>query len=76
MAQPDEVANYKTGDGIEKAFTLANILLSRNPEAELDLTVDGVDVVLKCQKEFSFTSTKNLTRQLRIKSDSCEVGNV
>ena len=31
LAQPDEVANYKTGDGLEKALALANIIHSEAP---------------------------------------------
>jgi hypothetical protein len=31
LAQPDEVWNYRRGDGLEKAFCLANILKAREP---------------------------------------------
>jgi hypothetical protein len=46
LAQPDEVANYKTGDGLEKAFLLANIIRQRNPQEDIDIIVDNKDVVL------------------------------
>ena len=40
LAQPDELANYGTGDGLEKAYLLANVLRHRNPEQALHLEVD------------------------------------
>lgn len=73
LAQPDEVANYRTGDGIEKAFTLANILLSRDKSGSLELIIDGTSVVLKGQTEYTFSSTKGLTKHLHIQADTCEV---
>ncbi|MCE5185566.1 MAG: hypothetical protein LLF76_05515 [Planctomycetaceae bacterium] len=67
LAHPDEVANYKTGDGIEKALTLANILLSRNPRHSMQLIVDGHAVTLKTPAQtFSFSSSKGLTRSFRL----------
>jgi hypothetical protein len=68
LAQPDEVANYGRGDGIEKALTLANILLSRRPEDEIKLEIEGQSVVLKNHKEYRFTSFKNLRKQLILHS--------
>lgn len=40
-AQPDEVWNYRRGDGFEKAVCLANLLKARHPEAVLRLTADA-----------------------------------
>jgi len=47
LAQPDELANYGTGDGLEKAFLLANVLRHRNPELPLQLEVDNSHVLLR-----------------------------
>ncbi len=58
LAQPDEVANYRTGDGLEKAFLLANIIRQRSPEQQLKITVDNNDVVLKARDEYRFLSDK------------------
>jgi hypothetical protein len=69
LAQPDEVANYKTGDGLEKAFLLANIIRQRNPQEDIDIIVDNKDVVLKGKNEYRFTSEKNLKKQVRISED-------
>ena len=73
LAQPDEVANYKTGDGLEKAFTLANILHRRAPETAIDIVVDKSKVIVKADKEYTFSSAKGLTRQVRIKGENYEV---
>ena len=66
LAQPDEVANYGRGDGIEKALTLANILLHRRPDEEIKIEIAGTDVVISGRDEHRFLSTKNLHKQLTI----------
>jgi hypothetical protein len=66
LAQPDEVANYKTGDGLEKALTLANIICTRNPEQQIKITVDNNDVVLDAKSQYRFRSQKNFKKQIRI----------
>ena len=38
LAQPDEVWNFKRGNGMEKAITLANILRNRNVDARIRFT--------------------------------------
>jgi hypothetical protein len=73
LAQPDEVANYKTGDGLEKAFTLANILHRRMPEATVDITIDKNNVIVRADKDYTFNSFKQLTRQIRIEGGNYEV---
>ncbi len=69
LAQPDEVANYYTGDGLEKAFVMANVLRHRNPEQELHLEVDSSSVLLRGAQEYSFTSAKRLRGQVDITAD-------
>ena len=66
LAQPDEVANYQTGDGIEKAFLLADVIRERNPVQDIEIIVDNSDVKLKAQNEYSFTSAKGLEKQVFI----------
>lgn len=62
MAQPDEVWNYKRGDGLEKAITLINILKSRYTEEDIHLEGDKDKIIVK-MKNFSylFESTKELS---------------
>jgi len=66
LAQPDEVSNYKTGDGLEKAFLLANIVRKRNPEQDIEITVDDNEVILKGQRVYRFISSKGFERQIDI----------
>jgi hypothetical protein len=73
LAQPDEVANYKTADGLEKAFLLANVILTREPGRDTEIIADGEDVVLKGPAEYRFASTKGLQKHVRI-STSGNIG--
>ncbi len=68
LAQPDEVANYKTGDGLEKAFLLANVISQRNSEQNIEIAVDKDDVILKGSGEYCFVSAKGLQKQIHISS--------
>ena len=45
-AQPDEVWNYRRGDGLEKALCLLNVLAVRHPAWEFDLEVHPDHVVM------------------------------
>ena len=47
LAQPDEVWNYRRGDGLERALLLANIWKARHPLDALALASDGATVTLK-----------------------------
>jgi len=74
LAQPDEVANYTTGDGVEKAITLANILCARDPKKTIRLDIAGPQVLLTDEgKEYTFTSAKNIIRNLRISRERQDV---
>jgi hypothetical protein len=66
LAQPDEVANYKTGDGLEKAFLLANIIRHRKPKQAVEITANKNDVIVKEQSEFKFESGKAFKKQVKI----------
>jgi hypothetical protein len=66
LAQPDEVANYKTGDGLEKAFLLANVIRQRDAEQDIEIVVDKNDVVVKGPDQYRFVSVKGLEKQIRI----------
>jgi len=69
LAQPDEVANYKTGDGLEKVFLLANIILAKEPASDIEIVVDGERAVLRNQAEYRFLSAKDLEKQVNIAPD-------
>lgn len=65
-AQPDEVANYRTGDGLEKVFLLANVIHNRDLEQEINITVERNQITLKAVKEYLFTSNKGLEKRIFI----------
>ncbi|MHC4232551.1 MAG: hypothetical protein ACYSTW_08120 [Planctomycetota bacterium] len=72
LAQPDEVINYNTGDGIEKAFVLANILCRRKSDAVIQINVDEANAIVKSDKEYVFATSKGLKKQIRISPESIE----
>ena len=67
LAQPDEVWNFQTGDGLEKAILLSNVWKQRNPGDEIQLAVqpDKAELILG-EKTIEFASTKGLTAQLEL----------
>jgi hypothetical protein len=73
LSQPDEVANYKTGDGIEKAIALANIIRSREPQREITIRIDGSSVIIKADKKFEFESSKGFEKTIKISKSSYEI---
>jgi len=65
LAQPDEVWNYKRGDGLEKAITLAAIHIDRQSKksdvSNVVIDIGNKNVKLTCgKKEFIFDTNKNL----------------
>jgi len=66
LAQPDEVANYKTGDGIEKAFLLAGVMCSRQKPCDVKIIADGNEVIVIAQDKWRFASKKGLVREVAI----------
>jgi hypothetical protein len=62
IAQPDEVWNYKHGDGLEKALTLANAIRSRDIDAKFAMENKGKIVVLiqKGGRSYDFISEKSV----------------
>jgi len=69
LAQPDEVANFRRGDGLEKAFLLANVIRHKSPEQDLSLVVDKDRVIVRGTREFEFASAKSLQKQVEIDRD-------
>jgi len=69
LAQPDEVVNYGRGDGLEKAFLLANVMRHREPDQALTLKMDGANVSLRGTREFEFVAGKGLQGEVAIEPD-------
>jgi hypothetical protein len=59
LALPDEVVNFKRGDGIEKAITLANIAKARHLEVSWEQHGDIVSI-RHGKVKFDFNTTKKL----------------
>ncbi len=67
LAQPDEVWNFGRGDGVEKAFLMANYLYNKMNHNNLSLTVDKNKVILESNNEkYSFISTKEIVKQVNL----------
>ena len=67
LAQPDEVVNYKTGDGLEKAFVLANIAEKRTPENE-SIRIESADrkVLITAGNVYCFSTSKGFEKTVII----------
>ena len=66
LALPDEVWNFRCGDGIEKAILLADLIINRDKNAEVVIDIENEKVILTYNNHsFSFTSTKRFTKSLR-----------
>lgn len=66
IAQPDEVANYRRGDGVEKAMLLCNIIRNRSGEETIEIDIDNQQVTVKADRDYLFKSAKGLSKQLRL----------
>ena len=65
LAQPDEVWNFGRGDGLEKAFLLANFLLNEIKVNELKMEVRREAVILKSDGEmYKFYSEKGIVKEI------------
>lgn len=68
LALPDEVWNFKRGDGIEKAILLADILIQHDSSSEIEIEINKTKVTLVIPgKEYNFTSQKNFRKTIKIK---------
>ncbi len=68
LAQPDEVWNFGLGDGIEKAFVLANYMKALNPKDTIAIEAKNTEVVVTdlAGKTFSFPSGKGYEKKITI----------
>jgi len=74
LAQPDEVWNFRRGDGIEKAILMANVIISRDNKAELIIELNNDRVMFKYNnQDFEFSSEKSLIRNIIISGTSLEI---
>jgi hypothetical protein len=74
LAMPDEVWNFKRGDGIEKAFLLADFLLHNDKSSNVSIEIDNDKVLLSSEgHDFHFTSHKNLRKSIQIRGNDYKI---
>ena len=70
LAQPDEVVNYNTADGLEKAFLFANVIRQRNPDLDIEVSAEKDVVMVKAGGQpYQFESDKGLQKNVVIRGD-------
>jgi len=70
VAQPDEVWNYRRGDGLEKAICLLNILKNRNVYNNIKINLEKENANLILDKiSINFPSRKNLSGNITLDKD-------
>jgi hypothetical protein len=67
LALPDEVVNFGRGDGVEKAFALANVIKNRNSQESVEITIEQGEVAVKTNgSSFLFESCKEMRKNVII----------
>jgi hypothetical protein len=67
LALPDEVWNFKRGDGIEKALLLSDFIMHTDGKGSITIKIEGDEVVLTTKGvRFRFISNKNMNRTINI----------
>jgi hypothetical protein len=67
LALPDEVWNFKRGDGIEKALLLADFIIHRHPHSDVGIEIHNHDVTLNFQeRNLHFRSNKKFRKSIQI----------
>jgi hypothetical protein len=74
LALPDEVWNFRRGDGIEKAFLLAGYIHHKDKSSTVTIKIDNQKVSLSTGgHDFHFISVKTLKKSIVIKGDDYKI---
>ncbi|MCU0460698.1 MAG: hypothetical protein MUF36_01590 [Bacteroidales bacterium] len=74
LALPDEVWNFRRGDGIEKALLMADVIVNRDKKAEVRINIDNKKVILNyCDQYFEFVSLKHFKKSIKIHEENFEI---
>ena len=74
LALPDEVWNFRRGDGIEKAMLMADIILNRDQNALVETDIKNGKVDLKYHGEtYQFRSGKKLSKSVIISGNNYQI---
>jgi hypothetical protein len=77
LALPDEVWNFRRGDGIEKAFLLADFIIGKYPDASLGIEIVNEKVILKYENEgYLFSSSKSFRKSVTISGNSYSISDL
>ena len=69
MALPDETWNFGRGDGAEKALLMATVLIDKEKDRSLTITLDNSKVQLTYNgRGFLFKSRKSFRKEIRIEN--------
>jgi hypothetical protein len=74
LALPDEVWNFRRGDGIEKALLLADIIVQHDPDANIRIEIGKHNVSLSYNgDDFHFRSAKSFIKTIMITGTDFEI---
>jgi hypothetical protein len=74
LALPDEVWNFRRGDGIEKAFLLANYIIVKDHSIPVTIVIDNKNVTVRYKKnDFNFFSEKKMKKIVKIEGDKYKI---
>jgi len=67
LAQPDEVWNFRRGDGVEMAFLMADAIIHNERESAIEIRINDKSVILSCaHKDYTFESVKGFKKRIWI----------
>ncbi|MGD0341668.1 MAG: hypothetical protein ABSA76_08190 [Bacteroidales bacterium] len=68
LALPDEVWNFRRGDGIEKAILLADFIIQNDKSADISIAADNKKIALTYdKKDYIFESEKKFRKTILIR---------
>ncbi len=71
LALPDEVWNFKCGDGIEKALLLADFIIQKDNSAVVSIKIDRKNLTLDSHnQEYKFNSFKSFKKSIKISGNN------
>ena len=74
LALPDEVWNFKRGDGIEKAILMADVVLNTEKSSMVKISINNKKVVLEINGEsYNFRSEKKIVRTITVVNGEIDV---
>jgi hypothetical protein len=77
LSLPDEVWNFRRGDGIEKAFLLADFITQKDSSSSLLIEIRNKKVCLSFDGvDYLFTSSKSLRKSIKISGNNYVVKNL